>query len=69
MNSKIQESFNKLHKDVMNMIAEWCYDNEIYCDEIGLNANKFNCSCKVGKWHPTTDSSFFVSKNNEQILC
>lgn len=69
MNSKIQESFNKLHKDVVNMIAEWCYDNEVDCDKISLNANGFNSSYKVGKWHPETDSLFVISKNNEQVLC
>ena len=67
--NKLQESFNKLHKDVVNMIAEWCYDNEVDCDEISLNADGFNSSCEVGKWHPETDSSFVISKNNEQILC
>ncbi|MBO5631128.1 MAG: hypothetical protein J5965_18830 [Aeriscardovia sp.] len=46
----------------MNEVISFCKENNIVVDEFFLHADCLDESIKFGKWHPSTDSVFELSK-------
>lgn len=60
-----QEKFKELHIELVNIVINFCKENNIDVDEFYLNADALHTSINFGKWHPCTDSCFELVKLNE----
>jgi len=63
----LNQSFHKLHEDLVNMIITWCMTNNVEIDEFNLFADGLIDSIKYGKWVPSTDSSLRFNKYDDEF--
>lgn len=66
--------WQKLHCEIIDMICNFCKENNIDASEVKLFADGLEESIEQGKWIPATDSSFVLMKmdeeyNRKEILC
>ena len=64
----INDDFQALHKDLVNMVIQFCIKHNITIDEFNLSADGLEESIKSGKWMPWTDSCFIFEKDNKKFL-
>ena len=64
----INQKFRELHKNVVDIIIQFCKENDILIDEFHLNANALKDSIKFGSWQPCTDSCLTFDKFDKGMV-
>ena len=62
----LNQSFHKLHEDLVNKIIFWCNTNNVEIDDFYLSGDGLIDSIKYGKWSPSTDSSLTFNKYDDE---
>ena len=58
----INDSFRRLHKEIVNKVILWCREHNIVVDDFSMHAYDLPDSIKEGKWMGSTDSFFALKK-------
>ena len=62
----LNDEFRMLHKNLVNMVINFCNIHNITIDEFHLNADELSESIKYGSWQACTDSCLTFDKFSEE---
>ena len=70
MSKETNDKFYDLHKQIMDLVINFCKENNVTPEYVNFGADMLEPSINIGKWHPGTDSSLtFFDKDKTPILC
>lgn len=70
MENELNDKLYELHKNIMNLVINFCKENNIRPEYGYFGVDDLGSSIDAGQWHPGTDSSLtFFDENKEPLIC